>query len=68
MDDNRVDDIVAMLDKLMSKEGGHVDIKVNTEDATGEKTVSTNNSLACQPGMACSVPTMHVGIDDGPEE
>lgn len=64
MDNSKVDDIVAMLDNLMGKEGGHVNVKVDDGTDTLEKKVQTNNSLECAGNMACSVPTMHIGIDD----
>lgn len=69
MDNSKVDDIVAMLDNLMGAEGGHVNVTVNNDSASAlDKSVQTNNSLACNGNMACSVPTLHVGIDDETEE
>ena len=64
MDNSKVDDIVAMLDNLMGKDGGHVNVKVDAGADALEKNVQTNNSLECAGNMACSVPTMHIGIDD----
>ena len=63
MDNSKVDDIVAMLDNLMGKEGGHVNIKVD-DAAASAPVVQTNNSLECAGNMACAVPTMHAGIDE----
>ena len=63
MDDNRIDDIVNMLDKFTANDGGHMNVVVGSED-TDIKTVETTNSNCCNKNMACMVPTMHVGIDD----
>lgn len=64
MDNNKVDDIVTMLDNLMKAEGGHVNVTVNeTAPSALDKSVQTNNSLECNGQMACSVPTLHVGLD-----
>lgn len=67
MDNNKVDDIVAMLDKLMGNDGGHVNVKVN-DDAAKAPEIQTNNSLECAGNMACSVPTLHVGLDGNENE
>lgn len=62
--DNKVDDIVDMIDNFIVNGGGHVNVVVNGEDAT-EKSVETMKSSDCAgPNMACKVPTLHVGIDD----
>ena len=63
MDNSKVDDIVSMLDNLMAADGGHVNVIVDNSAPAAEKTVQTNNSLACNGQMACSVPTLHVGLD-----
>ena len=63
MDNSKVDDIVSMLDNLMAADGGHVNVVVDNSAPATEKTVQTNNSLACNGQMACSVPTLHVGLD-----
>ena len=67
MDNSKVDDIVSMLDKLMGNEGGHVNVKVN-DAASATPDIVTNNSLECAGNMACSVPTLHVGLDGSEEE
>lgn len=67
MDNSKVDDIVSMLDKLMGNDGGHVNVVVN-ENTSSKPNIETNNSLECAGNMACSIPTMHVGIDDNIEE
>ena len=65
MDNSKVDDIVSMLDNLMAAEGGHVNVVVDNAAPADEKKVQTNNSLACNGQMACSVPTLHVGRVSG---
>ena len=67
MDNSKVDDIVSMLDKLMGNDGGHVNVVVN-ENTSSKPNIETNNSLECAGNVACSIPTMHVGIDDNIEE
>lgn len=66
MDDklNTVDDIVNMLDNMMSNGHGHVDVTVDNTQGELTKNVETANSLACKSGMACSVPTLMEGMDD----
>ncbi len=62
--DKRIDDIIAMLDKFMVKDGGHMNIEVNSNDINSKK-VDTANSLDCSSGdMACKVPTLFEGIED----
>ena len=68
MDNSKVDDIVSMLDNLMAADGGHVNVVVDNSAPATEKTVQPNNSLACNGQMACSVPTLHVGLDGDENE
>lgn len=68
MDNSKVDDIISMLDNLMAAEGGHVNVVVDNAAPATEKKVQTNNSLACNGQMACSVPTLHVGLDGDENE
>lgn len=70
--DERIDDIVNMLDDFMSKNGGHMDIKVNdngrVKHKDKQKNVSVSKSLDCIEGStACSSPTLFEGLDDGDE-
>ena len=66
MDDklNTVDDIVSMLDDMMRNGHGHVDVTVDNTQGELTKNGETANSLACNSGMACSVPTLMEGMDD----
>ncbi|MDO4294807.1 MAG: hypothetical protein Q4D90_01445 [bacterium] len=65
----KIDDIVSMLDQFMSNNGGHMNIQVQKSGViTAEKTVQTTNSLECAAGdMACKVPTLFEGMDNEPE-
>lgn len=67
MDNNKIDDIINMLDNFTSNGGGHMNVAVDSE-AANIKTVETTNSNCCNKNMACMVPTMHVGIDDQDNE
>ena len=53
---DKVDDLVAMLDRLMEQGGGHINVKVESEDGAVE--VETTNSMACSLAQgACAQPT-----------
>lgn len=59
----RINEIIAMLDNFTENGGGHVNLTV--EGLEGE--VQMENSLSvgcCNAQSACSVPTLHQGIDD----
>ena len=69
MDDKKIDDIVSMIDRFMSQNGGHMNVivdddgTVNTKE-TFSKTVTQMNSLDCAAGdLACGVPTLFEGLD-----
>lgn len=63
MDNNKIDDIIDMLDNFMANGGGHMNVDVSPEGAS--KSVQTTISSDCNnKNMACAVPTMHQGIDD----
>lgn len=72
--DERIDDIVDMLDSFMEKNGGHMNIKVNSDGSikandTNSKKVSVSKSLDCMEGnTACSVPTLFEGMDNPDDE
>lgn len=66
--DERIDDIVNMIDDFMSNNGGHMDIKVNDNGSVKhkdkQKNVSVSKSLDCIEGnTACSSPTLFEGLD-----
>ncbi|MGN0161148.1 MAG: hypothetical protein ACI4AQ_07170 [Lachnospiraceae bacterium] len=67
MEDNKIDDIINMLDNFTENGGGHMNVAVDGKDAN-QKTVETTNSNCCNSNMACMVPTMHEGLDEHLEE
>lgn len=63
-DELKINELVNMMDSLMSKGGGHVEIKVE-DDNIEAITTTTYKSNDCGCGnKACQVPTLHKGIDD----
>lgn len=63
MDNDKIDDIINMLDNFTENGGGHMNVDVSPEG--NQKTVETTISNDCNnKNMACMVPTMHQGIDD----
>ncbi len=69
MNNNKIDDLVSMIDSFMSNNGGHMNVTVNkdgeieTDKEYVEKDVTTLSSLDCCNNMACSVPTLFEGMD-----
>ncbi len=64
-DMNQVDDIVAMLDRMMGDGQGHVNVSIDETIADGEKTTATMGCTDCAKGdLACSVPTLMEGMDE----
>ncbi len=64
---DKVDDLVALLDQFMTGGGGHLNVRSEGSAADTVPAVHTSRSNDCQPNMACSVPTLHQGIDDEDE-
>ncbi|MBE5848160.1 MAG: hypothetical protein E7300_10835 [Lachnospiraceae bacterium] len=64
MDNKKIDDLIQMLDSGMAMGVGHVN--VDTDDQSTEaKTVQTMGCTDCsRTPLACSVPTLHDGLDD----
>jgi hypothetical protein len=59
----RINEIVDMLDAFAIRGGGHVNLTV--EDINGQEVIANTLSVDCSnPQSACSVPTLHKGIDD----
>jgi hypothetical protein len=64
IDSAMIDDIVKMLDGGMTGGVGHVNVEVNEADK-GKKSVETMGCTDCsRTPLACSVPTLHQGLDD----
>ena len=65
---SKIDDLVALLDEFMASGSGHVNVRNEAENISeSEAAVDTKKTNECQPNMACSVPTLHQGIDDEDE-
>lgn len=62
-----IDDLVSMLDGFMENGGGHMNVKVENPQELSAIHVETFNTAYCSDNMACSVPTLHKGIDDEEE-
>ncbi len=59
-----IDDLVKMLDSGMSNGVGHVNVTTDTEE-NQSKNVQTMGCTDCsRTPLACSVPTLHEGLDD----
>lgn len=60
---NMVDDLIKMLDSGMANGVGH--INVDTAAGQAAKNVQTMGCTDCsRTPLACSVPTLHQGLDD----
>ncbi len=66
MDQNSmIEDLIAQLDAGMSNGVGHVNVEVDEEQSEASKEVQTMGCTDCsRTPLACSVPTLHQGIDD----
>lgn len=65
----KIEDIVAMLDSFMAEGGGHMNITEGTLSDGTDKSVTTMGCLDCAAGnLACSVPTLHEGLDSEEDE
>ncbi len=64
MDNKKIDDLIQMLDSGMAMGVGHVNVDTD-EQASEAKTVQTMGCTDCsRTPLACSVPTLHDGLDD----
>lgn len=58
-----IDELVKMLDSGMAQGVGHVNIEADSSEQTGA--VQTMGCSDCsRTPLACSVPTLHQGLDD----
>lgn len=64
--DTRIEDIIAMLDGNVAKGVGHINVDVN-ETAQSSVTVQSGCADCSSNPTACSIPTLHIGIDDEDE-
>ena len=60
-----IEDLLAQLDAGMTNGVGHVNVDVDESMDAASKEVQTLGCVDCSKNpMACSVPTLHEGIDD----
>ena len=62
-----IDDLVKMLDSGMGKGVGHINVETvgAEEQVEGSRNVQTMGCSDCsRTPLACSVPTLHAGLDD----
>lgn len=52
-----IDYLVSLLDAAMENGSGHLEL------ISKDKKIQVNNDCACGNNTACSVPTLHEGID-----
>ena len=63
--DSKIDDLIKMLDSGMAKGVGHINVDSTEEETTDKKRVQTMGCTDCsRTPLACSVPTLHQGLDD----
>jgi hypothetical protein len=55
--DKDIDYLVSLLDDAMENGSGHLEV------ISKDKKIQVNNDCACGNNTACSVPTLHEGID-----
>ena len=65
MDENAmIEDLIKQLDGGMAKGVGHINVEVD-ETLAGSRNVETMGCTDCsRTPLACSVPTLHQGLDD----
>ena len=65
MDENAmIEDLIKQLDGGMAKGVGHVNVEVN-DNLEESRSVETMGCTDCsRTPLACSVPTLHQGLDD----
>lgn len=59
----QIEDIISMLDGFVADGGGHMNIEVDENLRADLKTQENRQTVDCTGG-ACSIPTLHKGIDD----
>lgn len=56
---NDIDEIIKLIETQMENGAGHVNFDINENGITSINTVQER----CTKDMACSIPTLHEGID-----
>lgn len=63
----KINQIVAMLDQFVENGGGHMNVTVNEGSLESEETKTTLSVDCGNQQTACQVPTLHQGVDDDNE-
>lgn len=61
--DMRVEDIIAMLDGSVEKGVGHINVDVDEKKESSVQ-IETGCADCSSNPTACSIPTLHIGLDD----
>jgi len=61
---NQVDDLVAFLDGSVKEGVGHLNVDVDETQADKRNTQTMGCTDCSRTPLACSVPTLHQGLDD----
>ena len=61
---NQVDDLVAFLDGSVTSGVGHLNVDVDESQADSRNTQTMGCTDCSRTPLACSVPTLHQGLDD----
>ena len=65
MDSNQmIEDFVKMMDSGMAQGVGHVNVDVDGESDDSKKVQTMGCTDCSRTPLACSVPTLHEGLDD----
>ena len=65
MDNNQmIEDFVKMMDSGMARGVGHVNVDVDDESDDSKKVQTMGCTDCSRTPLACSVPTLHEGLDD----
>ncbi|MBE5866758.1 MAG: hypothetical protein E7292_11220 [Lachnospiraceae bacterium] len=59
-----IDDLVKMLDSGMANGVGHVNVSTDTEEKQSANVQTMGCTDCSRTPLACSVPTLHEGLDD----
>ena len=61
---NQIDDLVAYLDGSFANGTGHINVDVDETQAEEKNTLTMGCTDCSRTPLACSVPTLHQGLDD----
>jgi hypothetical protein len=59
-----IDDLVKMLDSGMENGVGHINVNCDEEEQQAKRVQTMGCSDCSRTPLACSVPTLHQGLDD----